>query len=82
MFRHNHSFKVVSLNIQLSQRAVNYLFEGGADVILVQEVPWTPWKVHVKDTDKTHLENIMVFNSQYEPFHAPLSSGFRIRTAI
>jgi hypothetical protein len=52
------------------------------DIILLQEIPWTPWKIWTKDSDPSPLEKITVYDKCYKVFHAPISAPYKIQTAI
>ena len=82
MFSHNHVLLIASLNAQGSRRAIYGCLEDGYDIVLLQEIPWTPWRIRTKDVDLLPLENITVFDKRYKNFHAPLTSPFKIRTLI
>jgi hypothetical protein len=62
MPEHNQRLRVALLNIQLLQQAAYALLDDGFDILCLQELPWTPWRVQVKDFEPTPNEPITIFD--------------------
>ena len=78
MFEYDQQLQIALLNAFGSRQAIYGIMEDGFDIILLQEIPWTPWKVRTKDMDPHPLENITVYDKCYEIFHAPLAVPYKI----